>query len=1184
VVQHTSEGPIVTQPAPVPLKALQRQLKTLVDDLREQSTAVPELRSWLESQYKAAIGHRTGATFEEWREEQLDQAAVAWLLGTVFVRFCEDNNLISGVWLAGPGGRTEAAVQAQTAYFMKEPAHNDRHWILASFSHMKDLSATAGIFDEHNPLWRFPISGDAAGILLDFWRRGAGVHSFVDDRLDTRFLGDLYQDLSEYARKRFALLQTPEFVEEFILDLTLKPSLAEYGLEETSVIDPTCGSGHFLLGAFARLHKLWKDKEPGTDPRVRVQKALDQVTGVDVNPFAVSIAKFRLLVAALQACGEQSLESAPGFKLRLAAGDSLLLWDQGSSAHQGDLVALAEGREEFAYFTEDAALLADYLRPGQYTVAVGNPPYITVKDKVLNERYRQDYKTCSGKYALSVPFVERFFELVRQRDESGRAGFVGQITSNSFMKREFGKKLIEEFFGGRVELSHVIDTSGAYIPGHGTPTVILAGRRCSPKRKTVRAILGILGEPGVPADPSKGLVWTAIVENYDRSGEPNSYVTVSDLPRPVLARYPWSLSGGGAGELKLHIDSNAKGRLSHRIQGQIGFASFPGLDEGFLMPPHQAHRLGLAPPLGRLVVIGEVVRDWGDWCKEVGLTPYDSEQRPMALDENAAWARYLWRLRTVSEGTIGFGQQTRKESGDGWWTWYRWVGDRYRTPLSITFAFVATHNHFVLDRGGKVFNRSAPVIKLPEGASEDEHLALLGLLNSSTACFWLKQVSHGKGNGGVNEGFRGAEWEEFFEFTGTKLQEFPVPAGAPLGWARLLNRFAQELATKRPHAMAATGVPTHDVLDSAHADHDRIRCEMVAIQEELDWEVYRLYSLLDEDLTAPKNAVPGIRFGERAFEIVLARRVARGETETQWFARHGSTPITEIPDHWPEAYKAAVERRIWIIEERPDVALIERPECKRRWASTPWETQEKEALRDWLLDGLEAESLWREGGRARVLSVAQLADRIGVDTDFRSVLSLYCGRDDYDIAAELTKLVVDETVPYLAAYRYKASGLRKREQWERTWDLQRREDAGEKLKDPIRVPPKYTSADFAKVSYWRNRGKLDVPKERFIVYPKAGRDADKTPVIGWAGWNHLDQAQALATLYIGRKTEDGWPAERLLPLIAGLVELEPWLHQWYSDPTPGYPGNPAAFYTTLIDTELAGLGYGRADLSPEKLP
>ena len=37
------------------------------------------------------------------------------------------------------------------------------------------------------------------------------------------------------------------------------------------------------------------------------------------------------------------------------------------------------------------------------------------------------------------------------------------------------------------------------------------------------------------------------------------------------------------------------------------------------------------------------------------------------------------------------------------------------------------------------------MIKLPEGATEDDHLALLGVLNSSTACFWLKQVCHKKG-------------------------------------------------------------------------------------------------------------------------------------------------------------------------------------------------------------------------------------------------------------------------------------------------------------------------------------------------------------------------------------------------------------------------------------------------------
>ena len=91
------------------------------------------------------------------------------------------------------------------------------------------------------------------------------------------------------------------------------------------------------------------------------------------------------------------------------------------------------------------------------------------------------------------------------------------ITANSFMKREFGKKLIEEFFP-TVDFTHVIDTSGAYIPGHGTPTVILFGRNRRPVGETVRAVLGIKGEPSTPEDASQGLVWQSILKQIDRVG------------------------------------------------------------------------------------------------------------------------------------------------------------------------------------------------------------------------------------------------------------------------------------------------------------------------------------------------------------------------------------------------------------------------------------------------------------------------------------------------------------------------------------------------------------------------------------------------------------------------------------------------------------------------------------------
>jgi hypothetical protein len=147
-------------------------------------------------------------------------------------------------------------------------------------------------------------------------------------------------------------------------------------------------------------------------------------------------------------------------------------------------------------------------------------------------------------------------------------------------------------------------------------------------------------------------------------------------------------------------------------------------------------------------------------------------------------------------------------------------------------------------------------------------------------------------------------------------------------------------------------------------------------------------------------------------------------------------------------------------------------------------------------------------------------------------------------------------VPFHNGYRYKDPGLRKREAWEQTWALQRREDESEKVE--IDVPPKYTTADFAKQSYWRHRGKLDVPKERFILYPNASRDGDGTPLLGWAGWDHAEQALALASI-INDREQEGWPDERLVPLIAGLAELQPWVDQWHGDVHPTYGVSLAAF-------------------------
>ncbi|MFJ9047358.1 BREX-2 system adenine-specific DNA-methyltransferase PglX [Streptomyces sp. NPDC102347] len=1180
------------------LDDLKQQVKAVEADLGKQVKALGEVGARLRAEYDQArkLG-RTAATWTSWLDERVTQVAVAWVLGTVFVRFCEDNRLIPEPYLTGPDGdRRELAESRYDAYVESDDNPTYRGWLEKAFDELGQGQAGRLLFDmRHNPLYQVPLSHDGARELVEFWRRrdeaGVLVHDFTDplnedgtEGWDTRFLGDLYQDLSEAARKTYALLQTPEFVEEFILDRTMNPAVREFGYEGLKMIDPTCGSGHFVLGAFRRLVRLWGEGQPGKDVHERVSAALKSVHGVDINPFAVAIARFRLLVAAMAAGGVRTLSEAAKYDwpVYLAVGDSLI---KSRRSQQGNLFGGAEEDfvdelAEFKYATEDVHEYPDILRPGRYHVVVGNPPYITVKDKTLNALYRELYPACAGKYALSVPFAQRFFELAKRGDAEGHGyGKVGQITANSFMKREFGAKLIEGYFGHAVELTEVIDTSGAYIPGHSTPTVILVGRQRGGDGRSpvIRTVRSVQGEPSAPENAAEGLVWQAIVEQIDKPGSVSQWVSVEDLDRKkYFGKQPWILADGGL-ELNSSIEENAVGQLRSELSRDIGFASFPGQDDAFISDLPALRREGIDAALARPLVVGEVVRDWSVDAVESAITPYSADLKPLPYDEASSWGRWLWKVRGHLRSTTDFDGKTQQDQGKPWWAWYRWVPERYRTPLSLTFAFVATHNHFVLERGGKVFKQSAPVIKLREGAGEEEHLRLLGLLNSSAACFWLKQVSHSKGNATAASGMPDQPWSWNYEFTGTKLEEFPLPAEYPVPLAAALDALAQQLTATSPATVGADVTPTASILREAHAAWKSTRARMIALQEELDWQVYSIYGLYPEDLRAQESCVPEIVPGQRAFEIVLARKIESSEVATKWFTHHGHTPVTEIPAYWPAPYREIVQKRIDAIESSRAINMVERPEYKRRWTTEGWDALQEKALRSWLLDRVENREHWfDENGQPTILTMARLTDALSRDEDFVSVAKLYAPRKE--LAKVVAELITDEHVPFLSALRYKPSGLKKRADWEEVWDLQRKEDAApdepakRKIRDSIPVPPKYTSADFLRPSYWRARGKLDVPKERFISY---GQTNAATPELyGWAGWDHQEQAQALATYF----TNTALSTEEITPFLAGLLELQPWLSQWHNEFDMFYSGSPADFFASYRQQKQAEHGLTDDDL------
>jgi hypothetical protein len=1042
------------------LKDLQVLLKVIEADLLGRSESIESVREWLAEAYgKAKQQTRTALSFEEWRSDQITHVGAAWVLNGVFVRFLEDNALVAVPRIAGAvGAALDRARDEHEAYFRSHPRETDREYWLDVFDGLARLPGAGAIFGVGNPVRVLPewLSGDGAEALRVFFQRvdvttGVLVHDFADGAWNTRFLGDLYQDLSERARKKYALLQTPDFVEAFILDRTLMPAIDKFEPElrsgEFRMIDPACGSGHFLLGAFGRLMAWWRQVDSTEKVQVLADRALASVYGVDLNPFAVSIARFRLVLAAMGECGIKRLVDAPDFTVNLACGDSLLHgdWQQGELGLESVDLPLVHYSSD-----EDGVLLRRFLESGRYHAVVANPPYITPKDKQANENYRKRYATCHMKYSLAVPFLERIFQLAVE------GGFTGQITANSFMKREFGKKLIEKFFP-TVDLTHVIDTSGAYIPGHGTPTVILFGQRRPPMEATIRTVMGIKGEPSTPENPAEGLVWSAICDQVDVCGSQSDFVSVADSDRAAFHKHPWSIGGGGAAELKDLIDDSCTQVLGD-VANSIGITSFTLEDDIFLLPVESAYRHQMQFGDVRTMVVGDVIRDWSQANCDVAVFPYDNEFKPIKEDIQNPPLKYLWNARTCLSNNKMFGGKTKIDCGMKWYEFGRLTHEKLRIPRSIAFAFVATHNHFVFDRGGKVFNRSAPVIKLPAEATDDNHLALLGLLNSSTACFWMKQVTQIKTQ---TSGMDSVSWRLRREFDGTKLKSLPITASKPIKLSKQLDECGQKVSTLVPRSVLDNNsCDFKAALQSAQHDHECLIFKMFALQEELDWQYYKLYNLISEDLCYSAEP-PSVRLGYRAFEIVIARKMAEGDLETTWFEWNGISPITELPDDWPDDYKQIVDRRIEIIESNPNIALIEQLEYKRRWDMESWDSQLEPALRTWLLDRLE--TYFDFDGRMNpeatptsqiegftLITSTHLTELANRDPDFLQIAALYRKEPNPNLQKLIDDLIETEAVPLLPLLRYKPTGLRKRTAWENTWQLQRQEDAIDARTQPSR--------------------------------------------------------------------------------------------------------------------------------------
>lgn len=589
----------------------------------------------------------------------------------------------------------------------------------------------------------------------------------------------------------------------------------------------------------------------------------------------------------------------------------------------------------------------------------------------------------------------------------------------------------------------------------------------------------------------------------------------------------------------------------------IGVGGMSNADDVYIGTVASWRRLGVDASWTRRLVIGEELRDWDNTTASQVFFPYDASLSLRPIEGSCL--RALWPWRSVLWSRAVFGGGTYRSASRSWYEWHQVTKERYATPLSICFASVASHNHFVLERGEKVFKQSSPIVKLAAAADEAQHLALLAYLNSSTACFWMKQVFYPKASA-VKDlqvgGFR--EEDNRYDFAATGMLAMPLPplpydtVGALAGLARRVlaaTEVRMSASSSAVISMVAAGIGRDEAIRQVEETAWQAQQQQVAAQEDIDWLVYALF-----DMALPSLGVSTLQKAAPAERPYLAGVSGSG-----------------VPDAW--------QARAKHLASSQELQIIETDNYKRQWAGRRGifghgAKTLAEASRDAAVDLVQERAEAVVASQLAPMALAELAAKIGVDQALGRVATTLVTQQE-----PLKSIIVGgDAVPFLAALRLNDAGLATWNEWLQCWDLQRREDAGEAVGE-IPVPPKYKPTDFLDARYFRLRGKLDVPKERFISYPGCESDDDGEPVYGWAGWDHLQRAQALAALYMDRKTREGWPRERLVPMLAGLLELIPWVKQWHNEPSAEYDGlRMGDYFAQFLDGELRLHSLTPADL------
>ena len=311
-------------------------------------------------------------------------------------------------------------------------------------------------------------------------------------------------------RKAGGVYYTPKYIVEYIVNNTVGKLIegkTPAEIAEIKILDPACGSGSFLLGAYQKLidyhikyyiehpaeagrSTLFPDLiiDPDGSHRLSITKKAEilqnNIYGVDIDPQAVEVSMMSLYIKALE--GERTLpqnkELLPSLANNIKCGNSLIGYD---FFEQQTLIE-DEERERINPFDWDSkkAGFGDIMEKGGFDCVVGNPPYSLQISEEEKNYFRNTLKSLHFKINLFACFIEKSMLLLKKR------GFFSFIVPNLLFANDSLSKLrrlmLEEF-----SIDRLINCGDGVFEKVSMPTMIFVIAKQKNERQKVEVITNV---------------------------------------------------------------------------------------------------------------------------------------------------------------------------------------------------------------------------------------------------------------------------------------------------------------------------------------------------------------------------------------------------------------------------------------------------------------------------------------------------------------------------------------------------------------------------------------------------------------------------------------------------------------------------------------------------------------------